>query len=131
MVDLNQYIDLIYSSPCFHDHERHDFMIVQTTNGCIFAQLLLIFSCSVADRIFTVCLVRPLNAPIYTPPVKDCNLGLCRIRAQANNEFIFARSILRGAPLIQDFNKGGDYFVMDIVDHTGDLFLRCHKIFPR
>jgi len=131
MVDLHQYIDIIYSSPRFHDRERHDFAIVQTTNGCIFAQLLFLFSCSVADRIFTICLVRPLDAPIRTPPIKDRDLGLCRVRARANTEFIFARSILRGAPLVQDFNKAGDYLVMDVVDHTGDLFLRCHEIFPR
>ena len=131
MVDHNQFIDIVHCNPHFHDRERRDFVIVQTTNGCIFAQLLFIFSCSVADRIFTVCLVRPLDAPIRTPPVKDRNLGLCHVRARANNEFIFAQSILRGAPLIQDFNKGGDYFVMDVVNHTGNLFLHCHEIFPQ
>ena len=102
---------------------------MQTMSGCIFAQVLLIFSCSVADRIFTISLVRPLDAPIRTPPVKDRDLGLRRVRARPKTEFIFARSILRGAPLIQDFDKAGDYFVMDVVNHTGDLFLRCNEIF--
>ena len=129
MVDLNQYIDIIYSSPCFHNRKHHDFVIVQTTNSCIFAQLLFIFSCSVADRIFTICLVWPLDAPIHTLPVKDRDLGLCCVCAWANHKFIFARSILRGVPLIQDFNKAGDYFVMDVVDYTGDLFLHCKEIF--
>jgi len=129
MVDSNQYIDIIYCSPRFHDRERRDFVIVQTTSGCIFAQVLLIFSCSVADRIFTISLVQPLDAPIRTPPIKDRDLGLRRVRARPKTKFIFARSILRGAPLIQDFDKAGDYFVMDVVDHTGDLFLRCNEIF--
>jgi hypothetical protein len=129
MVDHNQFIDIVHCNPRFHDRERRDFVIVQTTNGCIFAQLLFIFSYSVADRIFTVCSVRPLDAPIRTLPSKDRDLGLRRVRARPITEFIFARSILRGAPLIQDFDKAGDYFVMDVVDHTGDLFLRCNEIF--
>ncbi|KAI9440169.1 hypothetical protein F5148DRAFT_989133, partial [Russula earlei] len=129
-VDFNQYIDIVYCSPCFHGRERRDFVIVQTTNGCIFAQLLRIFSCSVPDQIFPICLVQPLDNPIHTPPAKDRDLRLHRVCAQSKTEFIFVRSILRGAPLIPDFDKAGDYFVMDVVDHTGDLYLRCKEIFP-
>ncbi|KAH9066101.1 hypothetical protein EDB83DRAFT_2506347 [Lactarius deliciosus] len=62
--------------------------------------------------------------------IKDCELGLHRVRARLNKtEFIFARTIIRGAPLIGDFDKAGDFYVMDVVDHTGDLFLRCNEIF--
>ncbi|KAI9442019.1 hypothetical protein BJY52DRAFT_1229255 [Lactarius psammicola] len=49
--------------------------------------------------------------------------------AWQSTEFFFAQSIVCGAPLIQDFAKLGDYFVMDVVDHTGDLFLCCDEIF--
>jgi hypothetical protein len=73
--------------------------------------------------------VRPLDAPIRTLPSKDHDLGLRCIRTRLITEFIFAQSILRGAPLIQNFDKAGDYFVMDVVDHTGDLFLHCNEIF--
>jgi hypothetical protein len=104
-------------------------VIVKTVNGYIFAQLALIFSCSIADRVFTICSVRPLDAPIYTLPSKDQDLGLHRVRARQKTEFIFARCIIRGAPLIQDFDKADDYFVMDVVDHTGDIFLCCNDIF--
>ncbi|KAI9445742.1 hypothetical protein BJY52DRAFT_1194069 [Lactarius psammicola] len=61
--------------------------------------------------------------------VSDRDLRLRRLRARQSTEFFFAQSIVRGAPLIQDFAKLGDYFVMDVVDHTGDLFLRCDEIF--
>ncbi|KAI0290730.1 hypothetical protein BC826DRAFT_1147261, partial [Russula brevipes] len=128
-VDLKQYIDLIYCSPSFHGQERHDVVIVQTTNGFIFARLLFIFTCSLADECFAICSVQPLDSPIHTPPVKDHDLRLRRVRARSKSEFIFARSIIRGAPLIQDFAKEGDYLVMDVVDHSGDLFLRCSEIF--
>ena len=76
--------------------------------------------------------MQPLDAKLSTWPVKDQELCLCRVRAKPNKEeFIFARSIVRGAPLIQDFDRQGDYLVMDVVDHTGDLFLHCKEIFGR
>ncbi|KAH9953929.1 hypothetical protein BC827DRAFT_1280060 [Russula dissimulans] len=129
-VDCNQYINLVYCSPKFHNQERHDFVIVQTTTGCIFAQLLLIFSCSISGTTFAICSIQPLDALICAPPTKDRELGLRRVHARNEPEFIFAWSIVRGAPLIQDFDKQGNYFVMDVVDHTGDMFLRCEEILP-
>jgi hypothetical protein len=130
-VDFNQYVSLVYCSPKFHERERRDFVVVQTNSGYIFAQLLLIFSCSIADRIFTICSVRPLDAPVSTLLVKDRELGLRRVRARTKSEFIFARCVIRGAPLIQDFDRPNEYLVMDVVDHTGDIFLRCNEIFTR
>ena len=103
---------------------------MQTFNSFIFAKLLFVFSCSIADRTFSVCSIQPLDANIYTRPAKDKELRLCRVRAKPDKEeFVFARSIIRGAPLIPDFDRQGDYLVMDVVDHTGDLFLRCQDIF--
>lgn len=130
-VDWQQYLDYLYCSPNFHGHERRDFVILKTTTGFIFAQLLLIFTCSIADHIFPICLARPLDAPTGQPRVKDLDLGLHRLRAKSSTEFFFAQSIVRGAPLIQAFDKAGDYFVMDVVDHSGDLFVRCKEIFGR
>jgi hypothetical protein len=128
-VDQKQYINILHCSPSFHGEERRDCVIVQVTPGAIFAQLLLIFTVSIANKTYPVCLVRPLDAPIGPPNAKDQELGLRRVRARRNVEFIFARTLIRGAPLVQDFEKEGDFFVMDVVDHTGDLFLRCQEIF--
>ncbi|KAH9961701.1 hypothetical protein BGW80DRAFT_1181151, partial [Lactifluus volemus] len=130
-VDWKQYVDLLYCSPSFHNRERRDCVIVRTTNGYFFAQLLLIFTCSVANTTYPICLVQPLDAHIGTHTAKDRDLRLHRIRARPNiTEFIFAQTIVRGAPIIQDFRRAGDYYVMDVADHTGDLFLRCKEIFP-
>ncbi|KAH9001527.1 hypothetical protein EDB92DRAFT_1788816 [Lactarius akahatsu] len=128
-VDQKQYIDRLHCSPRFHGNERHDFIMVLTTHGHFFAQLLLVFTVSVTNNIYSVCLVQPLDAPISTQRVKDCELRLCRVHAHRDvTEFIFACTIIRGAPLIRDFDKEGYYYVMDVVDHTGDLFLRCNEI---
>ncbi len=128
-VDWQQYLDYLYCSPGFHGRERHDFVILKTTEGFIFAQLVFIFTTSVAERKFPICLARPLDVPRGQPRVNDRKLRLHRLRAKQSTEFFFVQSIVRGAPLIQDFDKLDDYFVMDVVDHTGDLFIRCNEIF--
>ncbi|KAH9029823.1 hypothetical protein EDB85DRAFT_1866919 [Lactarius pseudohatsudake] len=131
MVDWQQYQDYVYCTPLFHGKERHDFVILKTTNGFIFAELLFIFTTSVAEHRFPICLVRPFDAAIQ-PRSKDINLRLRRLCPKSSTEFFFAQSIVRGAPLIPTFdNMSGDHFVMDIVDHNGDLFVRCNEIFGR
>ncbi|KAI9442404.1 hypothetical protein H4582DRAFT_2202107, partial [Lactarius indigo] len=129
MVNWKQYLDYLYCSPRFHGLKRRDFVILKTTNGFIFAELLFIFTTSVADYTFPICLVRPLDAASQ-PRSKDVNLRLRHLHSKSSTEFFFAQSIVRGAPLIQTFdNMSGDYFVMDVVDHSGNLFIRCNKIF--
>ncbi|KAI0258015.1 hypothetical protein BC834DRAFT_975858 [Gloeopeniophorella convolvens] len=130
-VDWNQYIDLLYCNPSFHNKPRYDFVIVQTVGNCIFAQLLFLFTCSVFDQTFAVCLVRPLDAKLPANRPKDDDLGFHRVCARSRPEFIFARSIVRGAPLVPVYGDrtGKQHFVMDVVDHTGDLWLRCKDIF--
>lgn len=111
--------------------ERRDFVIVKTTSSFIFAQLLFIFTLSFDGNCFPICFARPLDGKIRKPRPKDQELRLRRVRASPTTTFFFIRSIIRGAPLIQDFDRVGDYFVMDVADHSGDLFLRCKEIFER
>ncbi|KAH9021110.1 hypothetical protein EDB83DRAFT_2508328 [Lactarius deliciosus] len=128
-VDWQQYLDYVYCNSKFHNQERRDFVILKTTTGFIFAQLLFIFTCSVAGKSHPICLTRPLDAPMGQPRIKDRSLRLRRLRSKNSTEFFFVRSIVRGAPLIQAFDNPDDYFVMDVVDHSGDLFIRCEEIF--
>ncbi|KAH9041102.1 hypothetical protein EDB84DRAFT_1474932 [Lactarius hengduanensis] len=117
-----QYMDYIYCTPRFHSQERHNFVILKTTNGFIFAELLFIFTTSVAEHQFPICLVHPFDAAIQPR----------HLHPKSSTEFFFAQSIVRGAPLIPTFdNMSGDHFVMDIVDHNGDLFVHCNEIFGR
>ena len=103
---------------------------MQTTNGLLFAQLLLMFTISLTNNSYPVCLVQPFDAPLGPEHVKDCELGLHHVCACQNvMEFVFAQTIIHGAPLVQDFEKAGDYFVMNVVDHTRYLFLCCLKSF--
>lgn len=128
-VDQKQYINILHCSPLFFGEVRRDYIMVHAT-ASFFAQLLLVFTVSAVDVLYPVCLVQPLDAPLGPPNAKDRELGTHRVRTRQNvTEFIFARTLIRGAPLIQDFEKPGDFFVMDVADHTGDLFLRCQEKF--
>jgi hypothetical protein len=129
--DTQQYLDYLHCSPKFHHVERCDFVIVKTTSWFIFAQLLFIFTCSFDGNCFPICLAQPLDGKICKPQAKDQDLRLHCVCARSKPAFFFAWSIVRGAPLIQDFDRVGDYFVMDVADHGGDLFLRCKEIFRR
>ena len=129
-IDQKQYINILHCSQNFFGEARHDHVIVHTTAGGFFAKLLLIFTISVANTLYSVCLVQPLDAPTGPPNAKDRDLALHRVRACQNvTEFVFVRTLIRGAPLVQDFEKAGDFLVMDVADHTGDLFICCHEIF--
>lgn len=130
-VDWHQYLDFLYCSPDFFKQERRDFVILRTADGFIFAKLAFVFTASVGDRQFPICLAQPLDASLGEPRAKDRKLGLHRLRAKPSMEFFFAQSIVRGAPLIPAPDKHGDYILMDVVDHTGDLYIRCNEIFGR
>ncbi|KAI0308427.1 hypothetical protein OF83DRAFT_1180860 [Amylostereum chailletii] len=58
----------------------------------------------------------------------DRDLGLLRVRAKplVHSEFISVKSIVRGALLVEDFDKPGDYLVVDTTD--GDMFLQCKAL---
>ena len=124
-------MDYVYCSPRFHGHERHDFIMLKTTDNFIFVRLGFIFTCTVAEKDYAICLARPLDSPTGQQWSKDKELRLHRLCEKSSMEFFFVGSIVHGAPIVQGFTKPGDYFVMDVADHTGDMFLRCNEIFQQ
>ena len=130
-VDWQQYLDYIYCSPHFHGKERCDFIMLKTADSFIFARLAFIFTCAVAEQDYVICLAWPLDSPTGQWQSKDEELRLHHLHEKSSMEFFFVGSIVHGAPLIQDFAKSGDYFMMDVIDHTGDMFLCCNEIFPQ
>ncbi|KAF8273398.1 hypothetical protein EI94DRAFT_1696683 [Lactarius quietus] len=57
-VDQKQYINILHCSPNFHGDLRHNGIIVQTTKGFIFTQLILMFTVSIANTSYPVHSVR-------------------------------------------------------------------------
>ena len=74
-------------------------------------------------------LVQPLDAP-SSGRSGDNELGLCRVRekGRAQTRVLPARSIIRGALVVQDPAHLTEYTVVDTVDT--DMFLRCMALFP-
>ena len=124
MSDWKWTADYLRCNPKFHDHPRYDFVLVKTTDKPVFAQLLYVFSCTVENKSHPFALVLPLDAPTGNAKRKDKLLRFRRVRAQArkNSEFISLHSIIRGAVLVSDSDKAGDFLVFDVLD--GDTSLR-------
>ncbi|KAJ7914598.1 hypothetical protein B0H13DRAFT_2250692 [Mycena leptocephala] len=120
MSDWKWTADYLRCNPKFHDHPRYDFVLVQTTDKPIFAQLLYMFSCTVEGKSHHFALILPLDAPTGNVKKKDKLLRFRRVRAQArkNSEFISLHSVIRGAVLVADSDRAGDFLVFDVLSST-------------
>jgi hypothetical protein len=105
--------------------------LISTVDGVMFAQLLLLFVCTVESTVYHLALVHPFDAPTGTLHRKDKDLNLHRVRERNrdSSEFVSVNSIIRGALLADDSEKEGDKLVVDIIDT--DMFLRMKELFPR
>jgi hypothetical protein len=110
--------------------------MIETSNGQpIFAQLLFLFKCRVAEKEYPLALILPFDQPIPARdrPKKDINLGLYRVRIRArprkSAECVFMESIVRGALLVNAFDSEhrDENFVIDTVDT--DMFLRLRNLY--
>ncbi|KAJ7078038.1 hypothetical protein B0H15DRAFT_789221 [Mycena belliarum] len=122
--------DYLRCNPKFHGHPRYDAVLVKTTNEPFFAQLIYMFSCTVEERLHPFALVLPLDAPTGRMGKKDKALRFHRVHAKPrrNSEFISVHSVIRGALLAPDFDKPGEFIVVDIAD--GDISLRLKTLYP-
>ncbi|KAJ6630016.1 hypothetical protein B0H10DRAFT_1775286, partial [Mycena sp. CBHHK59/15] len=100
--------DYLRFNPKFHGHPRCDCVLVKTTQKPFFAQLIYLLF-----------------------PARISCWGFIRFtqKPRKNSEFISVHYIIRGALLVQDFDKTGEFIVVDIVDP--DMSLRLESLFPR
>ena len=113
----------------FHGNKREDCVIVHTADGTpLFAQLLFVFKCFVADKEYKLALIHKFDQtiPSRERPHKDADLGLLRVHASPRKcaDFIFVDSIIRGALLAEDYasTQHPDRLVIDTIDT--DMFIR-------
>ena len=127
-VDWNAKTDYIHCSPSFHGSPRYDFVLIDTAEGEIFAQLQFIFVCKIDGKEYPLALIHSYDEPIQEYPQKDIDLGLYRIKARnrKSTEIISVESIIRGALVVSDFETDDQYFVVDSVD--SDMFLRMQEL---
>ena len=105
-VDWRQATDHLRCSPQFHGHVRRDFVIIQTNdNRPLFAQLLFLFKCRAVNTEYSLALILPFDQhiPIRERPKIEERYRLGRARPRKSAEFIFTKSIIRGALLVNSF----------------------------
>ncbi|EKM49412.1 uncharacterized protein PHACADRAFT_33470 [Phanerochaete carnosa HHB-10118-sp] len=122
--------DYLRCNPNFYGHPRYDGVILDIGNDTvIFGKLLHAFICQIGQDLEPIALVWPLDAPVGVHLRKDKHLGLYCVHAKPRiqAEFFSLRPLVRGAVLVEDPDRYGDFFVMDVVDT--DMFLRVKAIF--
>ncbi|KAG1884708.1 hypothetical protein F4604DRAFT_1676803 [Suillus subluteus] len=128
MVDFRTSTDYIRCSPMFHNAPRYDSLMIKTQDGTMFARLIFIFTCIVGDTNHRIALVQACDVAVQNRPLKDRHLGFWWVRVQPRHksEFIFVDSIVRGALLIEDGSRPGDFLLVDSIDT--DMFLCTQKL---
>lgn len=124
--------DLFRCSPNFYNREHRDCVVYQAGNKHLFGRLLFVFTCTVGTAAYPIALIEPYDAPLdgahlsITTRKKDRDLSFYRVRTRKRAAFISLDSIIRGALLVPDWEKEGDYLVHDLID--GDMFLRIKQM---
>ncbi|KAJ7622984.1 hypothetical protein B0H17DRAFT_1164466 [Mycena rosella] len=114
--------DYLRCNPSFHGRPRYDGALVKTPAGEIFVKLIYMFK---------IDLGQPLDVLTGRISAKDRALKFIRVRERPRQaaEFIFVRTIIRGAVLVAAGDEDSDHLVMDVVD--GDMYLRLKGLVPR
>ena len=127
VVDWKLTTDRLRCNKSFHGFERHDHVIIQLEHGHFFARLLHLFEVTVGERSHALAYVESYCRPPGSMQRKDKDLGLYRLQLKAKQyEIISLESVVRGALLVPDSKKPGQYLVVDTVD--GDMFLRMKSL---
>jgi len=100
-------------------------VLINTAQGVLFAQLIFVFSVQFLETIYPMALIQGLT-PSATQRQKDKDLRFLRLKKLKKTEFIFARSIIRGAVLLPAGDTNGDYIVFDLLDC--DMCMRIQEI---
>ncbi|KAJ7654769.1 hypothetical protein B0H17DRAFT_1163502 [Mycena rosella] len=124
--------DYLRCNPSFHGRPRYDGALVKTPAGEIFVKLIYMFKIELDNKnTYPLALVQPLDVLTGRISAKDRALKFIRVRERPRQaaEFIFVRTIIRGAVLVAAGDEDSDHLVMDVVD--GDMYLRLKGLVPR
>ena len=120
--------DYIRCSPMYHNHPRYDCVLLNTINGPVFAQLVLVFMITVDGKDYPIALVQAYEQPRSVSASlrkKDKDLGFLCLQQRKENqmEFVWAQSIIRGAVIVPAYDDKNHSIVFDILD--ADMTLRA------
>jgi hypothetical protein len=115
----------------FFGKPRYDFIMVNSSTGPFFAQLVFLFATKTGTRTNAWALIHPYDSPVGYPSTYEKGLEFYRIRAKtrSSTRFIPANAIIRGALVIPTHLKDNDYYVFDLLDD--DLFMRVRELWRK
>lgn len=122
--------DPLRCNPLVYGAPRYDFIMFNTGESPVFAQLQYMFVCIAGDVKYPIALVQAYKV-VHARSATDKDLGLLRLRKERQTELISIRSIIRGAVVCvasEDPLQSDEMLVCDPLD--GDMFLRMKKCFP-
>jgi hypothetical protein len=129
LVDWKAHTDFLRCSPSFFLRKRYDCVIIHSSDRDFFARLLYLFTFSFEGVVLPVALVLPFSEISgHRRRDRDLNFHRLRERPRAESIFISLRSISRGAFIVPEHSRGGDFLVVDVVDT--DMFLRIKAMYP-
>ncbi|KAJ6559821.1 hypothetical protein B0H19DRAFT_945156 [Mycena capillaripes] len=110
--------DYLRCNPKFNGHPRYDCVLVKGEQKPFFARLLYLFSRAVEVKSHPFALILPFDAPMGRMKRVDKALRFHRVHAKLrrHSEFISVHSIIRGAVLVSDVDKPGEFIVFDVLD---------------
>ncbi|KZT07868.1 uncharacterized protein LAESUDRAFT_713202 [Laetiporus sulphureus 93-53] len=131
-----QTTDYLLCSPDFHGHPRRDCVVLATDDPAkpVFGRLLLLFTYTVDNVKYPLALVEPFDGQGQHGQwwlKRDIDVGFYHLYSNPHipSEIFSIYSIIRGALIVPDFTKEGEYLIVDVVD--ADMFLRIKELFSR
>ncbi|KIK51829.1 hypothetical protein GYMLUDRAFT_78060 [Collybiopsis luxurians FD-317 M1] len=113
--------DQLCYNPSFNGAPCYDFIIFDSVDGAVFAQLCFLFTCTVGSKICPIAFVQPYKPVSLTHWTKlDKDLGLLHFWKEQKTEFISVHSIVHGAVAIPVLDSSREVFIWDVLD--GDIF---------
>ncbi|KAK0474683.1 hypothetical protein EDD18DRAFT_1116421 [Armillaria luteobubalina] len=136
LADWQLATDILQCLPNFNHCPCYDFVLLDTVGGPLFAQLVMVFKCTIHKKTFPLMLVWLFDQPTegYSTQ-KDQDLGFYRVRMDMKKSepcLVSIYSVLWSALLIEDHDFSSqdkdvkEYLVVDVVD--ADMFLRMQSL---
>ena len=123
--------DYLRCSPKFYNRPHYDFVIINTADGYIFAQLVLDFTIKINDDDYPIALVRAFQVerPVSVPRQirqkdKDLHFLCLQQLKESQMDFVWAQSIVRGAVIVLANDLENHSIVFDVLDANMYLLVR-------
>ena len=121
--------DYLRCSPKFYNQPCYDFVIINTADGYIFAQLMLVFTIKINNKDYPIALVRAFERSVSVPrqiQQKDKDLHFLHLQQlkESQMEYVWAQSIVRGTVIVPANDLENHSIVFDVLDADMYLWVR-------